>query len=90
MVADGTLSLAELIAKMSIHPARILGVPCGLKPGMPADITLIDPESAFIIDAARFRSRSRNSPFIGMQAPGKAVLTMVGGRVVFEENQAAS
>jgi dihydroorotase len=87
LVADGTFSLAELIAKMSTQPARILGVPCGLKPGMPADITLIDPELPFTIGASLFRSRSRNSPFIGMQAVGKAVLTLVGGRVVFEENQ---
>ena len=88
LVADGTLTLAGLIAKMSTQPARILGIPCGLKPGMPADITLIDPGLAFTIDASLFRSRSRNSPFVGMQVVGKAVLTMVGGRVVFDENQA--
>jgi dihydroorotase len=89
LVADGILSLNGLIAKMSTQPARILGIPCGLRPGMPADITLIDPGLAFTIDASLFRSRSRNSPFVGRPVVGKAVLTMVGGRVVFEENQAA-
>jgi dihydroorotase len=88
LVADGTLSLAGLIAKMATQPARILGVPCGLKPGMPADITLIDPGLAFTIDASLFRSRSRNSPFVGMPAVGKAVLTMVAGRIVFEAHPA--
>jgi dihydroorotase len=89
LVTDGILTLPALIAKMSTQPARILGVPCGLRLGMPADITLIDPGLAFTIDASLFRSRSRNSPFIGRPVVGKAVLTMVGGRVVFEENQAA-
>jgi dihydroorotase len=88
LVTDGFLTLPALIAKMSTQPARILGVPCGLRPGMPADITLIDPGLAFTIDTSLFRSRSRNSPFVGRPVVGKAVLTMVGGRIVFEENQA--
>lgn len=86
LVADGVLSLAGLIAKMATIPARILGLPCGLRPGMPADITLIDPDLEFAIEPSLFKSRSRNSPFVGMQARGKAVLTMVAGRIVFEDN----
>jgi len=70
---------------MSTIPARILGVPCGLKAGMPADITLIDPDLEFTIDVSLFRSRSRNSPFVGMKAKGKAVMTIVAGRIVFED-----
>jgi dihydroorotase len=85
LAADGTLSMAGLIAKMSTNPARILGVPCGLRLGMPADIAIVDPRHEFTIETSLFRSRSRNSPFIGRKANGKAVLTMVGGRVVFEE-----
>jgi dihydroorotase len=84
LVADGTLSLSALIAKMSVVPARIFNLPCGLQPGMPADITLIDPELEFTIEASMFKSRSRNSPFVGMQAKGRAVTTIVGGKVVFE------
>jgi len=86
LVSDGILSLAELIAKMSTTPARILGIPCGLRPGMPADITLIDPELEFTIEPSLFRSRSRNSPFVGMPAKGRAIMTMVAGRIVFEDN----
>jgi dihydroorotase len=85
LAADGTLPMSGLIAKMSTNPARVLGVPCGLGLGMPADITIVDPRHEFTIEASLFRSRSRNSPFVGTKAKGKAVLTMVGGRVVFEE-----
>jgi dihydroorotase len=85
LVAEGILPLAGLIAKMSTVPAQILGIPCGLKPGMPADITLIDPDYEFTIEPSLFQSRSRNSPFVGMQARGKAVMTMVAGRIVFED-----
>ena len=84
LVADGTLSLAGLIAKMSVVPARIFGLPCGLQAGVAADITLIDPDREFTIDPSIFKSRSRNSPFVGMQVKGRAVMTIVGGKVVFE------
>lgn len=84
LVAEGILPLAGLIAKMSTVPAQILGVPCGLRAGMPADITLIDPGCEFTIEASMFKSRSRNSPFVGMKARGRAVMTMVAGRIVFE------
>jgi dihydroorotase len=86
LVSEGVLPLIGLIAKMSTIPARILGIPCGLMAGMPADITLIDPDYEFAIESSLFQSRSRNSPFIGMHAKGKAVLTMVAGRIVFEDN----
>jgi dihydroorotase len=84
LVADGTLSMSGLIAKMASNPARILGVPCGLRLGMPADITIIDPCQEFTLDSSIFRSRSRNSPFVGAKGFGRAVATIVGGRVVFE------
>jgi dihydroorotase len=85
LVADGTLSLSGLIAKMSVIPACILGIPCGLLAGSEADITLIDPDREFVIGPSLFKSRSRNSPFIGTSVRGKAVMTIVGGSIVFEE-----
>ncbi len=84
LVSEGILPLAGLIAKMSTVPAQILGIPCGLKAGMPADITFIDPDYEFTIEPSLFQSLSRNSPFVGMKAKGKAVMTMVAGRIVFE------
>jgi dihydroorotase len=85
-VSEGVLSLSALIAKMSTAPARILGIPCGLRVGMPADVTLIDPDLEYTIEPSLFRSRSRNSPFLGMKVKGKAVMTIVAGRIVFEDN----
>lgn len=85
LVTDGTLSISGLIAKMATNPARVLRLPCGLRLGMPADITIIDPHHEFTIETSLFKSRSRNSPFVGTRAKGKAALTMVGGRIVFEE-----
>jgi dihydroorotase len=85
LVADGMLSMAGLIAKLATNPARVLRVPSGLRLGMPADITIIDPNHEFTIEPSLFKSRSRNSPFVGTRAKGKAVLTMVGGRIAFEE-----
>ncbi|MBU0986850.1 MAG: dihydroorotase [Proteobacteria bacterium] len=85
LVQDGVLSLADLVAKMSTHPARILGLKSGLSVGNPADITIIDPDTAYQVDAGTFQSLSRNTPFDGWNMRGKAVLTMVGGKVVFDQ-----
>ncbi|MCX5881253.1 MAG: dihydroorotase, partial [Deltaproteobacteria bacterium] len=85
LVESGVLSLACLIEKMSTQPARILGLTSGLKIGAIADITVIDPDRIWTVDAGRFQSISRNTPFDGWTLKGKAVLTMVNGAVVFEE-----
>jgi dihydroorotase len=89
LVDEGVLSLSQLIAKLTLNPARILGVPCGLTVGAAADIAILDPCAEYVIDASMFKSRSRNSPFCGMTVRGKAVSTIVGGQVVFEDNRAA-
>ncbi|UCG80843.1 MAG: dihydroorotase [Desulfobacterales bacterium] len=86
LVEMGVMDLNGLVAKMSMNPARILNIAhIGLKPGNPADLTIIDPEKKFTIDANTFRSKSRNTPFNGCELKGKAVLTMVAGNVVFRE-----
>jgi dihydroorotase len=84
LVKDGVLSLPRLVEKMSANPAGILGFECGLRVGRRADITIIDPDLSYTVDAADFRSLSRNTPFDGWQLKGKPVLTMVGGRIVYE------
>jgi dihydroorotase len=86
LVHDGVMDLNHLVTRMSINPAKILNLDyIGLKPGNPADITVIDPEKTFTVDADTFRSKSRNTPFNGWELKGKAVLTMVAGKVVFKE-----
>ncbi len=82
------LSLNDLVAKMSINPARILNLThIGLKPGNPADLTIIDVEKRFTVDANTFQSKSRNTPFNGWELKGKPVLTMVGGKIVFDDER---
>jgi dihydroorotase len=83
LVHADVISIADLIAKMSTEPARILGLECGLQPGQSADITLIDPNVVYHVDANRFQSLSRNCPFNKMRLEGRPVLTMVGGRVIY-------
>ena len=85
LVESGVLSLNGLIEKMSTQPARILGLSSGLKIGAAADITVIDPDRIWTVDASRFKSISRNTPFDGWTLKGKAVLTIVNGTVVFDE-----
>jgi dihydroorotase len=86
LVKDGILDPMTLIAKMSTNPARILGIPAGvLEPGVSADLTIIDPEIPRTIDIHSFKSKSCNSPFDGWHLQGKAVLTMVEGKIVFKE-----
>ena len=85
LVHDGVISLTGLVEKMSTNPARIIGLNIGISVGAPADITIIDPDLSYKIDSSKFRSLSRNTPFDGWDMKGKAVLTMVDGRVLFEE-----
>jgi len=85
LVQDSIISIADLVEKMSTNPAKILGLNIGITAGNPADITIIDPDILYKIDSSRFKSLSRNTPFDGWNMKGKAILTMVGGKVLFEE-----
>jgi dihydroorotase len=85
LVDTGIIDISMLIEKMSINPARILGLATGLKIGQPADVTIIDPEISYRITAGKFQSLSRNTPFDDWDVKGKAVLTMVGGKIVYQD-----
>ncbi|HEY8488337.1 MAG TPA: dihydroorotase, partial [Thermaerobacter sp.] len=83
-LVPGVLSPSRLIDLMARGPARILGVPGGsLRPGAPADVTLIDPQHRWVVEPDRFFSLGRNTPFAGWTLRGRAVGTLVGGRMVF-------
>ncbi|MFP5213883.1 MAG: dihydroorotase [Acidobacteriota bacterium] len=85
LVREKVLSPSEAIAKVTSNPARILKLPIGsLKPGSPADLALIDPEIAYTIDAATFQSKSRNCPFQGWEVRGRALMTVVDGKLRWE------
>ncbi|MBW2602828.1 MAG: dihydroorotase [Deltaproteobacteria bacterium] len=85
LVEAGIIDITELIEKMSKNPARILGLKTSLEIRKTADITIMDPEISYRIDADRFQSLSRNTPFHGWDVKGRAVLTMVGGKIVFRD-----
>ena len=84
LVEGGHLTLPELMARMSTVPARIFHLPGGtLATGHPADVVVFDPAAKWTVDVARFRSKSRNTPFAGRQLAGRVVRTIVDGRTVF-------
>jgi dihydroorotase len=86
LVRDGAIGLPEAIARLTIGPARILGIPRGtLAAGAVANLTLIDTARRWTVDAATFRSKGRNTPFHGWEMEGRAVLTLVAGRVAYED-----
>lgn len=86
LVRQGLVSPMTWVALCSLNPARLLGLESGtLRPGVPADITVINPAAQRV--AGPFASRSQNSPFAGRTLQGHAVLTMVGGRVVMRDGQ---
>jgi len=88
LVHTGVLSLRSAIEKMTVNPARILKVKAGeLSVGMPADITIIDPNRAWVVDVKEFESKGRNCPFDGWKLKGRAVMTIVGGKVVMNEGK---
>jgi dihydroorotase len=69
---------------MSTRPVQLLGVPGGtLEVGAVADVTLIDPEAEWTVDAQKMHSKSRNTPFDGWPVRGRAVMTIVGGEVCY-------
>ncbi len=83
LVDKGYLTMAELMAKMSLNPARLYGLECGrMAVGAPADLVIFDPCQCFTVD--RFCSKADNSPFQGWTLKGKVYYTLCEGKVVFQ------
>jgi dihydroorotase len=84
LVREGVITPLRLVELLAARPAEILGVEGGrLQAGMRADLTVINPEREFVYESAAVVSKSRNSPFLGWSLKGRAVLTMVGGKVTY-------
>jgi dihydroorotase len=84
LVRGGRLTPADLVTRMSVAPAAAFGLPGGtLADGAFADVTVIDPEATWTVDAVALRSRSRNTPFSGKTVVGRAALTVVGGTIAY-------
>jgi len=85
LVETGVLTPSEMVATMTVSPAKILGLDKGhLSLGAIADITIIDPNASHRIDKNAFHSLSRNTPFHGRKVTGRVMLTIVGGEIVYK------
>jgi dihydroorotase len=85
---DHKISLARIVELFTSGPARVFGLQGrgSLVKGNYADVTIFDPKKRWIFDVAKSRSLSRNTPFDGWQFTGKVMATIVGGRIVYDEN----
>ena len=85
LVKPGLLTLAQLVEKMAVNPANILGINAGtLAVGAPADIALLDLNEQWTVDVNRLHGKSKNTPFKGMTLSGRVKKTFLDGQLVFE------
>jgi dihydroorotase len=84
LVGAGVLDFATLVDRMSVAPARIFHLDGGsLARGRVADITVFDPDREWVVDPTQFLSKGRNTPYAGRKLRGRAICTVVGGRIVY-------
>jgi len=87
LIEPGHLDWSSALAKLTINPARILGIPKGtLQIGADADVTIIDPAVRWRVDPGQFRSKSTNTPFAGWELTGRAEVVIVAGRVKYRRD----
>ncbi len=86
LVKPGIISISKLVEKMSLNPSKILSINKGtLEIGSTADITIIDINEKITVDTGKFQSKSKNSPFGGMELTGSVWGTIVGGKVIVSD-----
>ena len=85
LVEKGYLTPAQLVEKMSVNPARILGIDRGcLSVGKIADLVIADPSQEYAIDKSSFLSKGKNTPFHGYKVKGRVIATFVAGNRVYQ------
>ncbi len=93
LVEDGVIGWPRMIELMTRTPAKLCGLDAHglgtLAEGSPADVTVIDPNLEWTIQASQFASKSRNCPFDGWSVRGRAVMTVVGGRAQLDRTAVA-
>ena len=87
LVHEGRMELLDLLRRLTLAPAQILGLKAGrLAKGYPADLLLFALETAGRLDPDSFRSKSKNSPFENHPVQGRVLRTVVDGRAIFQAN----
>ncbi len=87
LVDDERLDLSACISRLTVGPARVLGIDRGaVTVGASADICIFDPNERWTLSAGRIVSQGHNSPFLGSELRGRVTHTLLGGRVVYERN----
>jgi dihydroorotase len=83
--AADRIALPEALARVTSRPAAILGIDAGhLAVGHAADVCIFDPEAHWRVEPKALASQGKNTPFLGLEVPGKVRLTLVGGQIVHE------
>ena len=86
LVLKGVITLEKLVALMSANPRRIFALEGGVEEGDAADFTVLDLGAEYAVDPGTFLSKGRATPFAGWKVQGRAVLTVVGGKEVYDAN----
>ncbi len=88
LVKSGKLTMTELIEKMSLNPAEIIGIDRGtLGVGKAADLVVFDADKSYRVDVKNFASKGKNSPYDGYELYGQVDLTVTGGRIVYQNEK---
>lgn len=88
LVEKGYLSFSQMLDKLTVNPAKMLKLDKGtLECKKAADLVLVDFDNEYIVDVSKFASKSKNSPFDGYKLKGKVMMTMVGGRISYKDDE---
>jgi len=91
LVHKEIISLRRMVEMMCVNPARLMRLDAGtLSPQIAADVTIVAPNFEWTVEPAKFLSKSRNTPFAGMRLRGRAMLTIVGGEIVYDARSSGS
>lgn len=87
LVRSGYLTLSQMVEKLSLNPARIIGKKDigSLKPGSRANVVIFDPEEEFVLTKEEIKSKSFNTPFLNKKLKGKVKFTIYNGKIVYKE-----
>ena len=85
LVLPGVLTLEQLVERMSVRPRQVFGLPGGLEPGQPADLSVLELTEEYEINPGTFLSMGRATPFAGWKVRGRNTMTMVEGQIVWQE-----